>query len=212
MARSGENGQNASSLRRRLRSAVKHKKLADTMLDSIKNSQTALNSALDKLNADTAIALDTDYEATQALSSVVEFDGEGTGAQHKQSLRKTLRSALAHRRLADEIADAMEEWQVAFNAWMAKLDAEAGTLASTDFASSVGVEVTDADAEGEDAQHKATWRKSMTSAMANKPLADTIMDSISGMQEAMNASLALLDAGTVAGAHAALKVTEIDPD
>lgn len=212
MARYGEKGQNASSLRRRLRSAVAHKRLADTLLDSLKESQTALNAALDKLDADSDVALDTDYEATLAISPVVEFDGKGTGAQHGQSLRKTLRSALAHRRLADEIADAMEEWQVAFNAWMAKLDAEAGTLASTDFVADLAVEVVDADGEGYDAQHKATLRKSLISALANRPLADTILTSIVEMQEAMNASLAALDAGDVNGEHAGFKVAVIDPD
>ena len=212
MARTGETGQNASTLRRKMRSAMSHKRLADELLDSIKDSQEKLNATLDKLDADTAGALDTDYEASGAVTDEFEADGESEGAQHKQSLRASLRSALAHRRLADEISDALEEWQTAYNAWLVKLDAEAGTLASTDFVADIGVEVTDADAEGHDAQHKSSWRRSMEVALADKPAADAVMDAISGMQEAMNASLALLDAGSVAGVHAVLKVTEINPD
>jgi len=215
MARTGETGQNAATLRRKMRSAMSHKRLADELLDSIKDSQEKLNATLDKLDADDADIggnLDTDYEASGAITDVFEADGESEDAQHKQSLRTSLRSALAHRRLADEIADALEEWQTAYNAWLVKLDAEAGTLASTDFVADIAVEVTDADAEGHDAQHKSSWRRSMEVALADKPAADAVMDAISGMQEAMNASCALLDAGTVAGAHAVLKVTEINPD
>lgn len=212
MARSGETGQNASSMRRRLRSAVSHKKLADELLDSIQDSQDKLNATLDKLDADTAGALDTDYEATGEITDLFEADGESTDAQHKQSLRRSLRSALAHRHMADEIADSIEEWQASYNSWLQKLDAEGGTLNDTDYVSSLGVDAIDSDAAGEDAQHGQSFRRSMESAMADRSLSDAVLDAISGMQEAMNASMALLDAGTVNGAHATLKVSPIDPD
>ena len=111
-----------------------------------------------------------------------------------------------------EIADALEEQQVAFNAMMIKLDAEAGTLASVDFVSSLGLEVIDADAEGSDAQHKRSFRETLRSALAHRKLANDIIDALSGLQSSMNDSLAALDAGSVNGAHAGFKVSELDPD
>lgn len=204
--------QHKATRRKSLTSAVKHKKLANTILDSIAEAQAQFNAAMDKLDADTAIALDTDYEATLAITNPVEFDGEGTGAQHKQSLRKTLRSALAHKRLADEIADAMEEQQVAFNALLVKLDAQAGTLADVDFVDSLGLEVIDADGEGIEAQHKAPLRKSLQKALSHRALANDIIDALIALQGGMNDSLAALDAGTVNGGHAGFKVSELDPD
>lgn len=205
-------GQHKATKRQSLRSAMAHRKLADTILDSIAASQAQFNAAMDKLDADTSAALDTDYEASLAISTPVEFDGDGSNAQHKQSLRKSLRSALAHKKLADEIADALEEQQVAFNAFLVKLDAEGGTLTSTDFASSLGLDVIDADAEGSEAQHKRSFRETLRSALAHRSLANDIMDALSGLQTNMNNSLAALDAGSVNGAHAGFKVSELDPD
>jgi hypothetical protein len=203
--------QHRATLRRSLQSALAHKRLANEILDSLADSQTQLNAALDKLDADTAGALDTDYEAALAITDVFEADGTGTGAQHRASLRASLQSALAHRRLADEICDAMEELQVAHNALMVKLDAQAGTLTETDFASTLGVEALTPDSTLA-GQHKAPVRTTLRSALAHERLADEILDGIAAAQSALNASLALLDAGTVAGAHAALKVDVIDPD
>jgi hypothetical protein len=191
---------------------MSHRRLADEILDSLADVQAKWNDTMDKLDADTAGALDTDYEAVGAITDVFEADGVGSDAQHKQSLRKSLRSALAHRKLADEIADALEEMSVGYNALLVKLDAEGGTLASTDFVADLGLEVMDADGEGSDAQHKASLRKSLRSALAHKRLADEIMDAMVGMQEAMNGSLAELDGGGVNGLHEQYKVSELDPD
>ena len=204
--------QNRATLRRKTEVAFAHKRLANEILDSIADTQAKFNSAMDKLNADTAGALDTNYAATESITDLFEADDEKAGAQHKATLRKSLRSALAHKKLADEIADAMEEMQAAHNAAMAKLDAQAGTLTDTNFAALLGLDVIDADAEGDEAQHKASFRKSLRSAMANRRAADQIMDAITSMQSSFNDSMAALDAGSVAGAHAGFKVDVLDPD
>jgi len=207
-----EMSQHKATRRKSLRSAMAHRKLADTILDSIAQSQTQFNATMDKLNADTSAALDINYESSLAISSPVEFDNVESGAQHKVSLRKSLRSALAHKRLADEIADAVEEQQVAINALLVKLDAQAGVLADVNFVSTLGLEVIDADGAGSDAQHKVSLRKSLRSALAHRRLADEIIDAIVALQESMNDSLAALDAGSVNGAHVGFKVSELDPD
>ena len=205
--------QHKATRRKSLRSALSHRRLADEILDSITDAQSKFNATMDKLDADSAIALDTDYESSGAITDVFEADGAGTNAQHKRSLRESLRSALAHKKLADEICDALEEYSVAYNAMLVKLDAEAGTLDDTDYESTLAVTAIDPDAEGADAQHKASFRKSLRSALAHRRLADEIIDAIVSLQSGMNASLALLDAGTVGGTdHADNKVTELDPD
>lgn len=204
-------GQNKASMRSKLRSALAHKKAADEFLDSLKDSQSKWNSAMDKLQADTPAALDTNYYATKKISDVYESDGPNSGSQHKASLRNTMRSALAHRKLADELCDSLEEMQHAHNALMLKLDAEAGVLSDVDYASSLGVSAIDRDGEGSEAQHKASMRKSLRSALANQSLADSILDAMWALQTAMNSELALLDTGAVAGSSSR-KVSVINPD
>jgi len=204
-------GQNKASMRSSLRSALTHKKAVDEFLDSLKDSQSKWNNAMDKLQADTPAALDTNYYSTQKISDIYEADGENFGSQHKASLRETMRSALAHRKLADELCDALEEFQTAHNALMAKLDTEAGVLSDTNYVSLLQVSPIAGDSEGSEAQHHASLRKSLHSALANKSLANRIMDAILGIQSALNSELALLDTGTVAGSSSR-KVSVIDPD
>lgn len=203
---------NRATLRRKTEVAFAHRRLANEVLDSIADSQAKWNGTIAKLDADTGAALDTNYEATWAISDLFEADEEARGAQHRATLRKSLRSALAHRKLADEICDAIEEMQAAQNALLAKLDAEAGTLNDGDYEATLALEVIDADAEGDDAQHKATFRRSLRSAMANRRAADQIMDAITTMQSQFNAALAVLDTGSINGAMAGFAVTALDPD
>ena len=203
--------QNKASMRKKLRSALAHKKAADKLLDSILDSQTKWNSAMDKLQADNPASLDVNYASTRSIADMFEADGEGSGAQHKASLRDSLHSALAHRHLADELCDALEEFQTAHNALMVKLDAEAGTLDDVTYASLLSVTPIDRDGEGSGAQHKASLRKSLRSAVANKSLADSMLDAIWELQTALNSELALLDTSVVAGSSSR-KVSVIDPD
>lgn len=206
--------QHKATLRVSLRSALSHRRLANELIDGIKLAQDQFNAAMDKLDADSAVALDTDYEATLAISSdeAFEADEQKAGAQHKATLRRSLRSALSHRRLADEIADSVEEAQTAINAMLVKLDAEAGTLDDTDYESTLALEVTAADTNEAGAQHKATLRRSLRSALSHRRLADQILDAIVGLQGAMNSALAQLDTSSVNGNMAQFKVTAIEPD
>ena len=204
-------GQNKASMRKKLRSALAHKKAADEFLDSLKDSQTKWNSAMDKLQADTPGALDVNYFSTQKISDIYQADGVNHDGQHKASLRATMRSALAHRKLADELCDALEEFATAHNALMTKLDAEAGVLNDVNYASLLTVTKIDRDGKGSDAQHHASLRKSLRSALANESLADSIMDAMWTLQSSLNSELALLDTGAVAGSSSR-KVTAIDPD
>jgi hypothetical protein len=205
-------GQNKASMRKKLRSALAHKKLADELLDSILDSQTKWNSAMDKLQADNPASLDVNYASTQSVTDVFEADGENHGSQHKASLRASLRSALAHRQLADEICDSLEEWQTAFNAMLVKLDTEAGTLNDINYYSSLGVQQLDQHAESEGVQHKASLRTSLRSALANASLADAILNALEELQSALNAELVLLDSGVVAGSAGNKVVEIISPD
>ena len=197
------------TLRQSLRSALSHKRLADQLLDVLVTSQNAWNTTSAKIAADSAVALDTDYVSTGDVTTF-DFDAAGTLAQHKASLRVSLRSALAHKYLADEIIDAIEEFETALNTLHAKLDAEAGTLNDTDFVSLLGLTAIDPDAEGILAQHKASMRTSMKSALSHSRLADQILDSVAALQTTFNTALAVLDGTSIAVASA--PVTAIDPD
>ena len=206
--------QHKSLFRKSLRSALKHKNLADMILDDILAIQTQFNLAMDKMDADDSSAMDIDYNTLNV--AVSEYDAAGSG-QHKADLRKTLRSALSHKKLADEIVDSIEEAQANFNALMAKIDADAGTL-SVGNVSGFSLVAIGADSVGSDAQHKATFRKSLRSAMSHRRLADQIIDAIEGIQEATNSALAQLDVdaagatGALTGLYVPFKVTAIDPD
>jgi len=204
--------QNKATRRQKLRSAASHRRLADEMLDSIADSQAKWNATMAKLDADTDGAIASDYESTGAITDVFEADDEGQDAQHKATLRQAMRSAFAHKRLADEIADAMEEQQTAYNTFLVKLDGDT-TTADGDY-STLAVEVLDADGEGHESQHKRSLRETLRSALTSRSLADDIMDALTSLQENMNASLADIDAnpGVVNGRHAAFTVTETDPD
>jgi len=197
-----------STLRKSLRSALSHKRLADQLLDIIQDAQTKWNTTSAKIAADSAVALDIDYSGGD--TTAFDFDAKGTLAQHSATLRKSLRSALSHKWLADETIDAIEEFQTALNTLHAKLDAEAGTLNDTDYVSTLGLTPIDADAEGVSAQHKVSMRTSMKSALSHSRLADQILDGVSNLQSTFNTALAVLD-GTSIAVEAA-PVTVIDPD
>ncbi len=159
----------------------------------------------------TATGLDTNYAATQALTTSWDPDASLPG-QHKASARNTLRSALAHRRMADELADALAEFQAAYSALLVKLDAEAGTLSDGNYESTLGVAAIDPEDASLPAQHKAKMRRSLRAALANTSLADSILDAIAGMQASLNSALAALDDADILGNMAALQVAVIDPD
>ena len=203
--------QHKATRRRSMQSALAHRKAADKLLDALYDLQKKWNAAMDKLDADTSAALDTDYASLHKISELFESDEALKSGPHKRTLRQTMRAALSHRRLADEICDALEELHVTHNAFLAKLDAQGGTLTDTDWASTLGIVELKPDSKSS-AAHKATLRQSLRAALAHRRLADEILDALLDIQKKMNASMAALDAGSVNGAHAANKVSEIDPD
>jgi hypothetical protein len=192
--------------------------MADSILDAVASSQSAFNDLMDKIDADNTTTMDVDYVATQSVDNDFAPDAEGSEAQHKASFRRSLRSALCHKKLADEIVDAMEELETTHNALCAKIDAEGGTLNDVDYESTLSISETDSDSAGSEAQHKASFRRSLRSALSHKRLADEVLDSIIGLQSAMNSALAQLDTdaggatGALTGLYTPFKVTAIDPD
>lgn len=205
--------QHKATRRKSLRSAVCHRRLADELLDSLADTQSKFNSLMAQLDANPKASGNT-AAAANAITDIFEADDEGTDAQHKASLRKSLRSALSHKRLADEICDAMEEMATAQNALVTKLDTDldAGAYSDTDYEATLALSVLDPDAEGEEAQHKASLRKSLRSALSHRRLADEIIDAIAEVQSQYNAALAILDTAYAAGAFADVSATELDPD
>lgn len=178
--------QHKSSNNRTLRSALKHKVAADTVLDSMSELTTNVAAARVKIAADTNTTWDVDYVSTLAVVAV-DMDLASVG-QHKRTMRQVLRSAMAHKKLADEIADTIEEAQVSMNAILAKMDAGAGTLDAVD-ANWNALKITiliDAEAEGSEAQHKVSLRKSIRSAISHKALGDFIIDGLSAIEVAIN--------------------------
>lgn len=63
----------------------------------------------------------------------------GETGPHRQGLRRVLEVALAHRKSADELMDAVVEIQAAMNALLAKLDADGG-VTDTDYSSTLKVD------------------------------------------------------------------------
>lgn len=202
--------QHKQTRRKTLRSALAHKAAADKFIDSLAGMQAKLNAALDKLDADSELALDTDYVASCALPAPLLADAVYP-AQNKSSMRRIWRSKLKHKKLADALIEALAGLESNFNAMLAKLDAEAGTLDDTDYVSSLAVAAISPDAASL-GQHKASLRKTMIDAMAHKKLGNEIVDAVAATQAAFNAVLAKLDAATISGQCAALKVSAIDPD
>jgi len=202
---------NKQSRLKKLQSALANKKLASEYANKLFAAQNTYNAILAKLNLDTPAALDTDFVATLAITSLFDPDAPASPSQNKNTYRQSMVAALHHRTLANEMCDSLEEMQVAMNALLAKLDAEAGVLAATDFASTLSVAVLNPGDDTMPAQNKSTARNIMRSALADAKLADELIDAVSDMQAGFNDALALLDAGTITGVMAALEVTPFDP-
>lgn len=178
--------QHKASYRRSLRSALKHKRAADTLLDSISQLATNVADAAVKVAADTDGSWDVNYEVTLAVTET-DWDVVGTEAQHKAPLRRVMRSSLAHKRMANEIVDAIEEAEVSFNAVLAQMDADLGTLSDDATYEAYRItDVIDPDATGTEAQHKASLRQSLRKALSHKELADSILADLVAMQAGVN--------------------------
>lgn len=202
--------QHKATLRRSLRSALSHRELADRLLDSLLESQIALNAALDKLDADDPVDLDEDY--SDLAVSVLDPDTAAKQVQHKATLRRSLQSALKHRAMANEIIDSVQEMQVAINAMLAKLDAEGGDLQDDDYAELLSVSVIDPSKPVLPARHKASMARTLEVALSHRRLSRVILKAISDVQSGLNAALAQIDTGDITDEMEALKVDVISPD
>lgn len=205
-------GQNKATKRKKFQSAIAHKKAASEFLDKLSAAQTTFNMCMSKLNADAPGSLDTNYSATLEITDMYSPDRPLLPAQNKSTLRNIMVKGIHHRTLANELCDSLEEMQAAVNALLAKLDAQAGTLASTDFASSLSVAVLSPEDDTMPAQNKASARKILRSALADASLADAIIDAVSDLQASFNEALAQLDTGAITGDMADFEVAILNPD
>lgn len=122
-----------------------------------------------------------------------------------------LRAKLGSTTAADEIMAAILNLETKFNAALAKMDAEAGTLNDVNYVSTLGVSVLDVDRRTVvRGRMKASIRQIVRSAFANKRLADKFLAVIVDAQTNFNTMLALLDAKTFNGVD--LSIEELDAD
>jgi len=135
-------------------------------------------------------------------------------AQHKATLRTSLRSALSHKKLADDFLSDLVSIQTRMNDMAAQLETD-GTIISAGFSTAYpSTSTLSVDAPGTDAQHKASYRTSMRSALRNKGLADDLLDSLEEIDTAMDTAAIQLtaDAGVApAPGYANYKATVDDP-
>jgi len=134
------------SIRKTMQKALAHKGLANLLLEALVDLQSQMNQCLTKLDADNAASLDVDYNTLEIVSNSIDGDESGLNAGHKATWRRSLRSVLKHKGIADEILDSIEELQTAFNLCLAKLDAEAGTLDDANYESLFAINAIDAGA------------------------------------------------------------------
>ena len=112
---------NKASIRRVMRSSLAKKKLADDYIDALAAIDAQFNILLAKLDAEAGTLNDGNYAALLTLSAI-DPDAAHYG-QNKASMRKALRSAMAHKKLADQLLDNLVAAQAAFNAVLPLLDA-----------------------------------------------------------------------------------------
>ena len=179
--------QHKASMRATLRSAMRHKKSADMMLDSLNALIANIAAARQKVAADTNGSWDTDYSATLAVTPV-DFDAPTMG-QHKQPARKVIISCLAHKQLGDEIRDLIEESQVTLNLVLAQMDADAGNLAADSVYDAYAIaNPLDADAPSI-GQHERSMRKTLISAICHKEYGSDLSDQMAAIEDDLNAMI-----------------------
>jgi hypothetical protein len=151
------------------------------------------------------------FAAVNALT-VPNIDDFLPGGPSRTTLRELMRRTLATYKNADlavdQILNAIVQLQSNYSALLAKLDAQAGTLTSTDFVSQLSVGVLDPDAP----IMGSSIRQIFSVALAAKNAADKILDLIVSLQTNFNAALAMLDNGTFTQVMKQFKVASIDWD
>ena len=198
--------------RRAWRIALSHNKLADITLDSIVSIQSNINIMIDKLDAATPVTVPTDF-ATNKIGVVADWgvfkpmnfespisktSRTQQGHCHRQSLKWALLHAIYDEKTSDKFIESIDYLQQAHDDLCDKLDAQAGTLSETDFASTLEIEVLEPDAPSQ-TRSKASFRTWIKSSLSSHQLANEFIDSIIECEEAVNDMLAKLDAGTITG-------------
>lgn len=185
--------QHKQSRRAVLRSALKHKRAADTLLSVIEGMTTAIAAARAKIAADTNLTWDVDYVSTVGVTSV-DFD-EPTIGQHKASIRKILIDKMTSKRMGNDISDILEEAQVTLNLVLAQMDADAGTLSADGVYEAFRItDVLDIDAEEASGPRKTAFRKVMRSALCHKTFGDSLSEEIAAIQQDINAMITEIQA------------------
>lgn len=179
--------QHKASDNRTLRSALRHKAAADAWLDQgIAPVQAESADVQAKIAADSNGTWDTDYVATHG-TALFDTDTILIG-QYKRTLREILVNALSHKRLANAVCDLMEEVSVSYNAVLAQMDSDGGTL-SDDATYEVWRIVDEdliAEVDREGGQHKATTLRSLESALSHRPLAKKLIADMREIQDLVN--------------------------
>jgi len=204
--------QHKATLRQSLRSALKHKAAADAVLDVIADTQQRVSDLANKISTDNLTAI-ADYTAESALSNTLDSDANSVG-QHKRSIREVLTSSLAHKAVADDILDSLEEIDLAIQNMtidlVADIGAAPGAVSGTTF-TDYNVTVDEADATLTGMQNKASRRRIMRSAVSHNRLGDLIADSLEELQSNVNFLNSSLDTATGSFVDS-LTLTIIDPD
>lgn len=177
--------QHKASKQRTLESAMKHRKGAEEWLRVVDELNEKIAEVKAKVAADADGTWDTDYVTT---GGVTELDWDvALEGQHRQPLRKIVIETMAHKKLGNLIADMLEEAQVTLNAVLTQMDADAGTLSDDATYEALRIaNVIEPDAKGFGAQHDATLRQTMRSAISQRKLADELIDALKGIQDGLN--------------------------
>jgi hypothetical protein len=179
--------QHKSSRRKVVISSWKHTNGANQFLDVLEELTANVAAARVKIAADTNTTWDTDYVASVGVSAI-DMDAKSIG-QHKSSLRKMTIDKMAHKRLANEVIDTLEEGQVTLNLVLAQMDADAGTLSIDSVYEAFKVaDPIDADASG-DGPSRSSLRRVMRSAVKHREFGNSLSDEIEAVSADINAMI-----------------------
>lgn len=155
--------------------------------------------------------MDVNYVSSLKISAV-DFDANIPSSNVNRTYRQVMIASLAHKKLANLLADKLMNIQANYNLLLAKLDAEAGTLNDVNYEALLSIVSVDLDAVSHE-QNKTAYRKVLRSVLHHKKLADEIVDALESLIANMNLALAQLDSdagiGALLGNYAPLKVNVI---
>ena len=200
-----------------MQKGLANKGLANLLVNLTVEMQGKMSALLTKLDADNSGALDVNYSITLAVDESFAPTDQGTDAPYKASWRRALRSALKHKRAADEILDVIDELQVVYNALLLKLDSQTGTLTDTNFASLLTISPLTGETELVGA-NRASLQRILEVSIAHKNIANSFYLALLGLQEQINGTLAQLDidgslpAAALLGNYSPLQNNILDPD